>query len=604
MRPPRLSEPPLKRGIKCYNIRMPPESKICQNCKGSFTIEPEDFVFYDKIKVPPPTFCTECCLQRRMSFRNERVLYRRENNAPGHEGEFIISIHNPELSNPVYDDRTWWSDAWDPMDYGMEYDFSVPFFEQYKKLYQSIPLINLSITNMVDCSYCNVSEGDKGCFMLSASNKNEDCMYGNRAAGNKQSAEMYIGINNELCYEVVNCSNNYKVFHSMHAYESTDCMFLFNCKNCTDCIGCTNLRNASYCIFNKKYTREEFLKEKENLKLNTVTGVKDFSERFEKFKLESVHKYANNQRAVDSTGDNLENTSNVINSFDIYEAQDCRSVSWGGYGMRDSANAGPGVGIQSELLYDCFDTALQGGSCFWTGVVYHSYDVRYSINCHSCSHIFGCHGLRSKQYCILNKQYTKEEYEQMISRIIEHMNSAPYVDTKGIVYRYGEFFPVDLSPFAYNETIAQEYFPLPKDTILKNGWKYYDRKDRSYTTTLKTLDVPRSILDVGESILGDIIECPNHGLDLSLCTSAFKINKEELSFYKRLNIPLPTYCPNCRHFNRMKKRNPLKLWHRACMCNDTSHNHAGKCDVEFETSYAPDRPEIVYCEKCYQQEVV
>ena len=29
----------------------------------------------------------------------------------------------------------------------------------------------------------------------------------------------------------------------------------------------------------------------------------------------------------------------------------------------------------------------------------------------------------------------------------------------------------------------------------------------------------------------------------------------------------------------------------------------GKCTNEFETSYAPERPEIVYCESCYQKEV-
>lgn len=37
-----------------------PETKTCQNCKTRFTIEPEDFVFYEKIGVPAPTFCPEC----------------------------------------------------------------------------------------------------------------------------------------------------------------------------------------------------------------------------------------------------------------------------------------------------------------------------------------------------------------------------------------------------------------------------------------------------------------------------------------------------------------------------------------------------------------
>jgi hypothetical protein len=579
------------------------ENKNCQNCKKDFTVEVKDFLLLEKIGVPIPTFCVDCCLQRRMIFRNERTLYKRKNNAPGHENEDIISIHNPEVKNPIYDDRSWWSDVWDPLDYGKDYDFSRSFFEQYKELYQSIPLISLSITNMVNCRFCNVAEGDKNCFMISASNENEDCMYGNRLATNKQSAEMYIGVKNELCYELVNCSYNYKVLYSTHTHESTDSMFLFNCKNCNDCLGCVNLRHASYSIFNKKFSREEFLKEKEALKLNTIQGVETFRKKFEEFKLQSIHRYVNSNKTVNSTGDNIENANNVINSFDINEAQDCSNVTWGGYGMRDSMNAGPGIGIQSELLYDCFDTALQGSKCLWTGVVYHSYDVRYSINCHSSSNLFGCHGLRSKQYCILNKQYSKEEYEILVPKIIEQMNTMPYVDAQGRVFKYGEFFPYDISPFAYNETIAFEYFPLSKEEVLEKGWKWYERADRNYISTLKTKDLPQSIGEVSDSIINEVIECPNNGLEVSLCTSAFRIVKEELDFYKRLDIPLPRYCPNCRHFNRLKKRNPLKLWHRQCMCNKENHIHKGACEVEFETSYAPDRPEIVYCEKCYQQEV-
>ena len=71
-----------------------------------------------------------------------------------------------------------------------------------------------------------------------------------------------------------------------------------------------------------------------------------------------------------------------------------------------------------------------------------------------------------------------------------------------------------------------------------------------------------------------------------------------------MNLPLPKFCPNCRHYQRIALRNPFKLWHRKCMCNKKNHSHkAEKCVVEFETSYAPDRPEIIYCEKCYQQEI-
>jgi len=53
------------------------ETKTCQNCKAQFTIVPEDFAFYDKLKVPPPTWCPQCRLQRRLTQINVRVLYKR-----------------------------------------------------------------------------------------------------------------------------------------------------------------------------------------------------------------------------------------------------------------------------------------------------------------------------------------------------------------------------------------------------------------------------------------------------------------------------------------------------------------------------------------------
>ena len=87
---------------------------------------------------------------------------------------------------------------------------------------------------------------------------------------------------------------------------------------------------------------------------------------------------------------------------------------------------------------------------------------------------------------------------------------------------------------------------------------------------------------------------------VGICASCSGINsgdlfKDEFKFYKRMNLPLPRLCPNCRHYERLKQRNPLRLWHRKCMKEG--------CQNEFETSYAPDRPEIIYCERCYQQEV-
>ncbi len=168
----------------------------------------------------------------------------------------------------------------------------------------------------------------------------------------------------------------------------------------------------------------------------------------------------------------------------------------------------------------------------------------------------------------------------------------PYVNEKGIVYRYGEFFPVEFSPFTYNESIIQEFFPISKEELLNTDYRWREISERNYKITMKNIEIPRGINNVTDSIMDEIIEC-RHFSDN--CTSAFKITKEELQFYKQMNLGLPLYCPNCRHEKRLKRSNGKKLWHRSCMKEG--------CTNTFETSYSPDRPEIVYCEKCYQQEV-
>ena len=168
--------------------------------------------------------------------------------------------------------------------------------------------------------------------------------------------------------------------------------------------------------------------------------------------------------------------------------------------------------------------------------------------------------------------------------------------------------------------MAQEYFPLKKKQAINKGYEWKDPETKNYQITLKTEQIPDHIKDVKDSITDEIIECSNasaQGGQASQCSTAFKIIYRELEFYRKNNIPIPRLCPNCRHYQRVKQRNPLKLWHRKCQCagthsdnkvyqNTIEHNHHkdNHCLDEFQTTYAPERQEIVYCEKCYQQEAV
>jgi hypothetical protein len=193
-------------------------------------------------------------------------------------------------------------------------------------------------------------------------------------------------------------------------------------------------------------------------------------------------------------------------------------------------------------------------------------------NCNNC---FGCIGLKHQEYCILNKQYSKEEYEQLVPKLIEHMQSNG---------EWGEFFPIELSPFAYNETNAFDLFPIEKADAEKHGWKWQGISDDVGTVekSIPGEKLPDSIKDIPDDILNWAVVCP-------ATDRPFRIVKKELALYRQKGLPVPRLHPNERHRQRLLLKNPRML------CSSTCKN----CGKSIRTTYASKRPEIVYCEECY-----
>ena len=576
-------------------------STICQNCKKDFIIESEDFNFYEKIKVPPPTFCPECRTIRRLCWRNEMSLYKRKCDAEGHD-ENVITIYHPDEKLVVYDVKSWWGDKWNALSYGKKYDFSRPFFQQWKELRDSIPLQALSNSNAKNSDYCNVAEDSKDSYMSSGSWRIEKTFYSNRIGAVKECSDLYVVHRSELCYEDMFCTDSYHLLYSFKCKNCVDSYFLYDCNGCIDCFGCTNLRNKSYCMWNEQLTREEYMSRLVKLNLKSYKAISKIKEKFDEFYAKSIHRFTNQIRVINSTGDNLDGAKNCKVCFDTFDrVEDCKYSHWS-IRVKDAYDSGPGAGI-GELLYEVFDTGIGNFRNLFTSVVYSSNDVEYSFNCYGCSNLFGCIGIRNKNYCILNKQYEKTEYEALIPKIKEQMNNMPYKDHRGLAYGYGEFFPAEISPFCYNETQAQDYFPITKEEALKRGYRWRDKKVNEYLTTIEAENLPDSLEDIPNSITEEIIGCLHKGKCQDRCLGAFKITENELRLYHQLGVPLPRLCFICRHEARLKKRNPMRLWHRKCMCEETNHEHTGECEVEFETSYEPGRLEIIYCENCYNKEV-
>ncbi len=580
------------------------EVKRCQNCNKDFIIESEDFSFYEKIKVPPPTFCPECRTIRRLCWRNEMSLYKRKCDVPGHD-EMLISFIHPDEKVVVYDSKYWWGDKWNPLSYGRVYDFSRPFFTQWKELRDIFPIQCLSNIKATNSDYCNVAEGSKDSYLSSASWRIDRTFYSNRIAYTKDCSDLYVVHRSELCYEDMFCTDCFHVLYSFNCKSCVDSYFLYDCHGCTNCFGCSNMRNKSYCMWNEQLSREEYLKRLAKIDIKSQETIFQLKEKFEELYKKSIHRYMNHTKILNSTGDNLDGVKNCKFCFDAAgtRIEDSKYLHWVAIQAKDVYDSGPGVG-EIELGYEIFDTGVGNFHNLFTSVVYSSSNVEYSFNCHGCVSLVGCLGLRSKKYCILNKQYTKEEYESLVPKIKKHMTDMPYIDKKGRSYGYGEFFPPELSTFGYNETQAQDYFPITKERALEMGYRWREKEEKEYKISMKAEDLPDNLDDVSDEIAKEIIGCLSHkkkGEDH--CLGAFKITIDELNLYRYLKVPLPRYCFNCRHEKRLRKRNPLRLWHRICMCEKKNHGHDEKCQNGFETSFAPEKTEKVYCEDCYNKEV-
>jgi len=541
--------------------------QTCKNCHRSFSIEEEDLKFYEKMEVPEPTMCPRCRQQRRLAFRNEINFFHRKCDKTGRQ---ILSMYAPDSPYAVYDQDEWWKDDWDAMKYGRDFDFNRPFFEQFQELRLAVPRMSLNCIGNENSYYANYALRNKNSYLVTTADYNEDCYYGRFSDRNLRCVDFDFTYDSRFCYQTINAHKSQSCFYSQKLDSCSDNYFCYDMRNCHNCIFSANQRNQSYLIFNKKVSAEEFNRFKEELKLSTWSGVQAAWQQAREFWEKQPRKFLETVQCEDSIGDYLKNCKNAQFCFDSYNLHDVKYASH----LFDVKNAYDWdfVAAGSELCYEMVSCAYKLFNCRFT---MNSWDFNVNLTyCDLClgnEDLFGCVGLRKKKFCILNKQYKKEEYAALVARIIDHMKKTG---------QFGEFLPMSMSPFAYNDSVAFEYYPLTKEQTLAAGLKWRDPDTKEYAP--QTYQTPDSIKDAPDAILQETLACVQ-------CGKNFKITEQELRYYREFKIPIPRDCWVCRHWQRRALKNPRVIHQRTC----------AKCVAKILTTYAETRPEPVYCEKCY-----
>src|SRR3989338_2442006 len=567
------------------------ETMVCQNCKQNFVIEPEDLAFYEKIKVPAPTWCPRCRFQRRLSFWNLINLYKRRCDFCGKGMVTNISSDKPFK---VYCPDCWWSDKWDAYEYGRDYDFSRPFFEQFRELLHEAQLLGLAIDpdTVKDSPYNNNAGHLKNCYLLFHAYSNKDSAYGAVLWHNESVMDCAFMHTNELLYD---CMHSHKcskcVGSKRQAIESRECFFCRDVINSQNCFASANLHNKKYYIFNKPYSKEDYFKEIAKYDLGsykTYQEVKKLAEEHWK-KFPPKPRYDN--FSVNSTGDFIFYSKNCKECFEVVGTEDSKYMFLVSDGpVKDCYDISASWGDNFSLSYESVISGNHtSGIRFCQGAGMGIQNAEYSH--HSLlkgSNHFGCVSVKGGDHILFNKRYSEKEFAELREKIVKHMNNAPYVDKKGRVYRYGEFFPPELSVFGYNETIAQNAFPLTKKEAEEQGYQWHGENRREYQTTKKAIDLPDHTKEAPDSVLNEILEC-------SKCGRGYKIIHMELKFLREMNLPLPRECPICRINEKFSFHiKSLRILKRVC----------SKCATIFETSYSEDETPYILCKDCYQKEVI
>ncbi|MFH0769955.1 MAG: hypothetical protein V1926_01105 [Candidatus Peregrinibacteria bacterium] len=555
--------------------------QTCSTCRSHFEIADDDVAFYHhispvfagkKCQIPPPRQCPQCRLRHRLSFRNQTALFKRVAAA---NRDSVYSMYPQDAPFPVMHNEDWFGGTWDALHYGCECSLEQPFFEQMRQLHETVP--RYAAVNNVrteNCEYCNNVSDVKNCYLTFTAYHTEDCMYGESILKSKDCIECTMVTACELCYDCINCTRCTRVQSSFNSENCADCFFLTHCRHCSHCFGCANLRHKQYCIWNEQKSREEYEAFLRHFRGTSFGERERYRQAFEDFQREHPRPHTIMHLSEDCTGNCIQESRNVKESYFIEngdnlkycfnlageQANDCRDLSFFGRGV-ELVYESVGCGNNVSRLCFCYICRNQ------------SSDLFYCISCDACRHCFGCVGLWRKEYCILNKQYTKETYEETVMKLIEHMRRTN---------EWGAFFPLAFNPTPYNRSVAYRYYPISEEEARRQGCTWFEEDVVDYPGAIAAAALPDALPKTEEPIV----------VKSAFSGRPFNITTREIQRYRTMHVPLPRTSYEERMNKRAEQLGRPELYQRTCM----------KTGKTLLSPYPPEAPYTIWDREEYEKE--
>jgi hypothetical protein len=338
----------------------------------------------------------------------------------------------------------------------------------------------------------------------------------------------------ELCYECTDCNNCYDCNYCQDCVNCEKVHFSYDLRRCKRCIGCVGLRDKEHYIFNEKHSEKEYEKALEILDVPDPEIIKIIDRKLEELKRKIPRMFVHQFDTQNCTGDYIYHSKNCYRCFDTRHTEDSGYIYQANLdiGAKDSWDCGPiptGMDLCYGIAYSHY--LFNCKHLYWCGNLK---DCLYSANCFESKNLFGCHYLKNKEdgYYILNQKVDEDFYKKTTGEIIHLLKEKNIYTLHDLI----------------NKKLDGKQEKIPDDIL--------DRK-------------------------------------CVLCGDDFKIIEDEIKFYKKMDIELPVYCPDCRSDQRISLRNERKMYKRKC----------DSCKNTLISTYPLGSPCIVYCLDCYWKNI-
>ncbi len=282
------------------------------------------------------------------------------------------------------------------------------FFSELESIINKHPRIPPAIFNSENCDYGSNIYYSSNLFFAFDDANCTDSQYIYDSYMCPSCVDCDYCAESELCYESVDAFKCFNSSYIEYCGHITDSMYVYDSMNCHDVFGCANLQNKSFCIFNRQLTEEEY-KQKigEYKKMPAEKALAMLEEVKSRYPLTQTYEAHNDNS---SYGNYSHYNKNCYLSFDAAHNENCSYLydSFHNKTCYDMTYASQNNQVSYEIvdsgnLFNCA-YALYCNACN---------DSSYIVNCNNVKDCLGCYGLTNKQYCILNRQLTQEEYEKV-----------------------------------------------------------------------------------------------------------------------------------------------------------------------------------------------